>query len=165
MLGVATLKPDVRDKRRSAVARAGHVDRVEVVLLDEPVQVDVNEVQPRRRAPMPEQARLDVLDLQRLAHERVRHEVDLADVQVIRRAPPGVHLVEEVIGGGWTGGMFMAGVGSVGRTKMRRSKYSRDAAPGNRRSKSDDLCWNGGSQRLPQRHFQTKIPIARRPLP
>ena len=52
--------------RGAAVAGAADVDHVEVVRLDHAVQVDVDEVQPRRRAPVAQQARLDVLDLERL---------------------------------------------------------------------------------------------------
>jgi hypothetical protein len=37
------------------------VDHVEVAAADDPVQVNVDEVEPRRRAPVPEQPRLDVL--------------------------------------------------------------------------------------------------------
>ena len=41
---------------RGAVSRPGDVDRVEVVLLDDAVQVDVDEVQARRGAPMAQAA-------------------------------------------------------------------------------------------------------------
>ena len=46
---------------RCAVARASHKDGVKVVLLDEPVQVNVGEAQPGARAPMSQQPVLDVL--------------------------------------------------------------------------------------------------------
>ena len=57
---------------------------------DHAVQVGVDEVQPGRRAPVPEQARLDVLRQQRLAQQRVVEQVDLADRQVVGGAPVGV---------------------------------------------------------------------------
>ena len=47
--------------------RPGDVDHVEIVLLDEPVQMRVDEVQSGRGSPVPEQPRLDVLLCQRLA--------------------------------------------------------------------------------------------------
>ena len=44
-----------------AVPGSGDVDRVEVACADHAVHVGVDEVEPRRRAPVAEQARLDVL--------------------------------------------------------------------------------------------------------
>ena len=72
------------------MARAGDVDRVEVARADRAVQVRVEEVQPGRRAPVAEQPRLDVLEAQRLAQQRVVEQVDLPDRQVVRGAPVGV---------------------------------------------------------------------------
>ena len=66
------------------------VDHVEVARLDDPVQVDVDEVQPRRRAPVAEQPRLDVLQRERLLQQRIVEEIDLPDRQVVGGAPPGV---------------------------------------------------------------------------
>ncbi len=70
-LGVAALEIRVGDDGGTAVARPGHVDGVQVAGPDGAVQVDVDEVEPRRRAEVPEQARLDVLGPERLAQERV----------------------------------------------------------------------------------------------
>src|SRR5699024_9332916 len=52
--------------------------------------------------PVPEQARFDVLTLQRLAQERVVLEVDLAHGEVVRGPPPGVERLE--LGGARGGG-------------------------------------------------------------
>ena len=93
-LAVGALEVRVRDQRRAAVPRADDVDHVQVVLLDDPVQVDVEQVQARRRPPVAEQARLDVRALQRLLQERVVVEVDLPDRQVVGRPPVGVHLAQ-----------------------------------------------------------------------
>ena len=51
---------------------------------------------PGRRAPVAEQPRLDVLRLERLAQQRVVEQVDLADRQVVGRAPVGVDPAELV---------------------------------------------------------------------
>jgi hypothetical protein len=69
------------------VAWTGHVQRVEVTLLDDLVHVRVKQVQPRRRPPVPEQPRFDVFGLQRLSQQRVVQQIDLPDRQVIRRSP------------------------------------------------------------------------------
>jgi hypothetical protein len=45
--------------------------------VDQPVQVRVDEVQAGRRAPVAQQSRLDVLDLQGLAQQRIPQKVDL----------------------------------------------------------------------------------------
>src|SRR3712207_6892547 len=52
---------------------------VEVVALDDPVEVDAEHVQARRRAPVAQEPRLDVLAQKRLAQQRVVEQVDLAD--------------------------------------------------------------------------------------
>src|SRR5437879_13654102 len=57
---VSAFKVGVCDEAGSAMAGPGDVDHVEVVLLDYPVQVNVDEVQARCRSPMAEEPRLDV---------------------------------------------------------------------------------------------------------
>ena len=86
---------DFGDDARAAVIRPAEVDHVQVVLLDEAVEVDVDEIQARRGAPVAEQARLDVLELERFFQERVVEQVDLSDRQVVGGAPIGVHLAEQ----------------------------------------------------------------------
>ena len=95
-LAVAALEIGVGDQRRAAVAGAGDVDHVEIILLDDPVQVDIDEVLAWRRAPVPDHQRLHVRERQRLAQQRVRVEVDLPDRQVIGGPPIGVHLAQLV---------------------------------------------------------------------
>ena len=95
-LAVGPLQVGVADQRRPAVAGSRDVDHVQVIFLDDPIQMDVDEVLPRSGPPVAQQPRLDVLELQRLAQERVVIKVDLADRQVIGGPPVGVHLAEEV---------------------------------------------------------------------
>ncbi len=57
---------------------------------DHAVEMGVDEVQPRRRAPVAEQTRLDVLGPQRLAQQRVVEEIDLADREVIGGPPVAI---------------------------------------------------------------------------
>ena len=80
------------------MARARDIDDVQVVFLDDPVQVGIDEIQPRRRAPVAEQARFDVGQLERLLQQRIVVEINLADREVVRRAPPGVQLVQQFAG-------------------------------------------------------------------
>ena len=89
-LGVGALQPGARVRPRPAVAGAGDEDRVQVARLDQPVGMGVHQVQAGHRAEVAEQPRLDVLGAQRLAQQRVVHQVDLADGQVIGRPPPRV---------------------------------------------------------------------------
>ena len=97
-LGVGALEVRVGDEPGAAVARAGDEDRVEVARDDHAVQVRVEEVEPGRRAPVAEQPRLDVLERQRLAQQRVVEQVDLADREVVGGAPPGVDAPQLVVG-------------------------------------------------------------------
>src|SRR6266542_914379 len=93
-LAVGPLQPDVGHQSRPAVAGPGHVDHLLGARPDDPVQVGVQDVQPGRGAPVPEQARLDVLRLQGLAKQRVVHQVDLADRQVVGGPPVPVDALQ-----------------------------------------------------------------------
>ena len=125
-LAVGALEVRVGDDRRPAVARTDDVDRVQVVRPDHPVHVRVEQVQAGRRAPVAEQARLDVRGLERLAQQRVVEQVDLADGQVVGGAPPGVDppqlvLVEGVrtaLGGGGRSHRTGSRVAPIGRSDL-----------------------------------------------
>ena len=66
-LRVGPLEVDVGDHARPSVARAGDVQSVQVPGADHPVHVDVDEIEAGGRAPVTEQARLDVLGAEGLA--------------------------------------------------------------------------------------------------
>ena len=93
-LAVGAVEIGARHQAGSAVARAGDVDRAQLARPDRPVHVGVDEVEPRGRAPMSEQPRLDVLGPERLAQQRVVEQIDLPDRQIVRGAPPGVDRFE-----------------------------------------------------------------------
>ena len=95
-LAVRALEVRVAHDGRTAVSGTGHVDHVEVVLLDDPVQVDVDEVLPGRRAPVPQQHALHVLRDQGAFQQRIVVEIDLADRQVVGSAPVSVHRAEQL---------------------------------------------------------------------
>ena len=95
-LAVGAFEIGVGDERRSAVSGPGDVEHRQVVLPDDPIQVDVDEVETRRRAPVAEQPRLDVLARQRLLQQRIVVQIDLADRQIVGRPPVGVHFGELV---------------------------------------------------------------------
>ena len=91
-LGIRPFQIGMRHDARTAMARTDDVDHVEIIVLDQPVQMDIEEIQSRRRAPMTEQARLDVLELERRFQQRIVLQVDLPDRKIICGAPIGVHL-------------------------------------------------------------------------
>ena len=109
-LAVGALEIGVSNQRRSAMTRADDVDHVEVVALDDPVEVHVEHVQARRRAPMAEQPRLDVLALERLLQQRIVEQIDLADRQVVGCPPIGVHR-PQFVGGEGTNRCRFAAIG------------------------------------------------------
>ena len=90
-LAVAALEIGVSDDRRPAVAGPDHIDHVQVAALDHAVEMRVDQVQPRGRAPVAEQPRLDVLERQALAQQRVVEQIDLAYREVVGGAPVCVH--------------------------------------------------------------------------
>jgi hypothetical protein len=57
------------------------------VLLDHPIQVNIDERKTRARAPVSEKPILDMFRLQRLAEQRVVLQVDHAEAEIITSAP------------------------------------------------------------------------------
>ena len=107
-LAVGPLQVGVGHETGAAMTGPGDVDGVQVPVADDAVHVGVDEVEARRRAPVPQQARLDVLGQQRLAQQRVGEQVDLADREVVGGPPVRVeaaHLVgrEGRVRRGWHG--------------------------------------------------------------
>ena len=99
-LRIGSLEVDVGHDGRAAVARAGDVEDVTIALLYQAVELDVDEAQSRRGAPVTEQSRFDVLHAQRFAQQRVCLEVDLRDGQIVRGGPGGDQRIHVDGGGG-----------------------------------------------------------------
>ena len=59
-LAVGAFQVRVGDQGRTTVSRADDIDHVQVVFLDDPVQVDIEEVEAWRGSPVAKEARLDV---------------------------------------------------------------------------------------------------------
>ena len=95
-LRVGAFEIAMRHQARTAMTGADDIDHVQIVFFDQPVEVDIKEVQPGRRAPMPEQTRLDVFELERGFEQRIVLQIDLPDRKIIRGAPIGVHLLEQI---------------------------------------------------------------------
>lgn len=70
-LAVRAFQIHIGDQTRAAVTGAGDVDDVEVVFLDQSVEVHVDEVEPKCRSSVAEQARLDVGQFERLFEQRI----------------------------------------------------------------------------------------------
>src|SRR6185437_10416094 len=77
-LAIGPLQVGVRDQTGTAMTGAGNVDYVEIVLVDHPIEVSVDEVQSGRCSPVPEEPGLDVLLGERLLEQRVVVEIDLS---------------------------------------------------------------------------------------
>src|SRR5262245_31658016 len=84
---VRALEPDIRHQAGPSVARSGDEENLALPLSDDAIEMGVEQIESRRRPPMSQQARLDVLGPQRLPQQRVVHEVDLTDRQVVRGPP------------------------------------------------------------------------------
>jgi hypothetical protein len=90
-LTVGSLEVGIRNQSRTAMPRTGDVNHVEVVFVDHPVQVDIDEIQTRRGSPMTQESRLDVVFSERLLEQRIVVEIDLADREVIGGSPVRIH--------------------------------------------------------------------------
>ena len=94
MLGIGTFEIGLRDQTWTAVTGAGDEDHIQVVLFDQPVQMYIQQVQPRRGAPMAEQARLEIGTTERRFQQRVVLQINLTDRKIVGRTPIGVHIVQ-----------------------------------------------------------------------
>ena len=94
-LGIGSLQVGVRHQARAAMARTDNADHVQVIQLDQAIEMDVDEIQPRRRAPMAKQARFEVFQPKRNLKKRIVLQIDLPDGQVVCRTPIGVHLLKK----------------------------------------------------------------------
>ena len=86
------------DDSVAAVAVAGDIDHIQLMACDYPVQVGIDKVLARHRAPVAHQGALEVLGAQRLPQQRVVQQVELSGRQVVGGAPVGVQLAEHVGG-------------------------------------------------------------------
>src|SRR3984957_9973632 len=84
MLRVGAFEIAVRHDAGAAVTGANDIDHVQIVVFDQPVEVDIEEIQPRRRAPVTEQTGLDLCERLRRFEQRIVLQVDLPDGKVVR---------------------------------------------------------------------------------
>ena len=104
-LGVAALQVRVGHQGRSTMAGTDDCEYVAIPGNNDSIQMRVDEIDARRRSPVTQQPRLDVLERERLAQQRIVEQVDLAGGQVIGRSPPGMDTLQ--LGGGqWLGLRF-----------------------------------------------------------
>src|SRR4030095_9812252 len=93
-LRVGSLQIGVRHHTWPAVSGAANVDHVQVILVNQPVEVNIYEIESGSRSKMPQQTGLDVFEFKRLAQQRIGVEVNLSDRKIIRRSPVGVHFAQ-----------------------------------------------------------------------
>src|SRR5262245_5102260 len=76
---IGTFKVRVRHYARPAMPRPADINPIEVVFLDRPIAMDIDEIQPWSCPPVSQQAWFDVLEFKRLAQEPIGVEVNLSD--------------------------------------------------------------------------------------
>src|SRR5690348_3489169 len=93
-LGVCPFEIGIGDHARPAMPRPADIDHVEVACLDRPVEMGIDEIQSRCRAPMAKEAGLDVLGTQRLAEQGIVEKIDLANGQIVGCPPIAIEQSE-----------------------------------------------------------------------
>jgi hypothetical protein len=78
-LAVCALEVGIPHQRRPAVTGTSDIEHVQVILLDNPVQVNVDEILARCGAPVPDHKRFHMRQFERLFQQRIIVEVKLAD--------------------------------------------------------------------------------------
>jgi len=77
---------------RPAMAWSGDVDHIQAVFLDDPVEMNVDEIEPGSRTPMTQKPGFDMLNFQRFTKQWIPQEVDLSDGKIIGGTPVGINL-------------------------------------------------------------------------
>ena len=95
-VGVRAVEIVLRDHGVAAVAGAGEIDHIEVIFVDDAVEVRVDEVLAGHGAPVADDLLLDVALGQPPAQQRIIEQVELAGGQIVCRAPPGIHLGQQL---------------------------------------------------------------------
>ena len=93
-LAVGPLEVGMSNQTGPAVTGPCDQHHVQRLFFDDAVQMHVDEVEAGCRSPMPKQARLDVLQLQRLSQERVVIQIDLASREIVGGAPVCIQLFQ-----------------------------------------------------------------------
>ena len=73
----------------------GDEEHVQIAFFDDAVEMNIQEVESGRGAPMAEQTRFNVLDFEGFLEQRIVEQIDLPNGKIIGRPPIGVHLVEQ----------------------------------------------------------------------
>src|SRR5260370_6493232 len=95
-LSIGAFQIALRHQPRTAMAGADDIYHVQVKFFDQPVQVDIDEVEPGSGAPMPEQTRLDVFELEWGFEQRIVLQIDLPNGEIVCGAPIGIHLLQQI---------------------------------------------------------------------
>ena len=91
-LGIAAVQPVLRHHGVAAVAGAGEIDHIQIVALDDPVQMGIDEVLAGAGPPVSHDGLLEVAFDQRALQEGVIHQIQLAGRQIVGSPPVGVKL-------------------------------------------------------------------------
>ena len=79
-----------------SVSRAGDIEHLSLLSVDQAIEMHVDEAESRGSSPMSEQTRLDVLFQERFAEKGILLKINLTDGEKIRRLPVAVHFVEQL---------------------------------------------------------------------
>src|SRR5580704_5695409 len=91
-LGISALQVGVGEDGRSTMTWPSQEKYVEIVLFNQPVQMDIDQAHAGVRAPVTEQSKLCVFGLQWLFEERIIPQIDHAKTEVETRSPVSIHL-------------------------------------------------------------------------
>jgi hypothetical protein len=93
-LRVMTFEIAVGESGRGTVAGAGNVNYIQIILSDQPVQVNPNQGLTGIRSPMAQKPVLDVFRFQRFAQEGIRAKINHACRKIIAGSPIRMHLAQ-----------------------------------------------------------------------
>ena len=93
-LAVGAFEIGIAYQRRTAVTGTGDVEHVQVIFLDDPVQMYIDEILAWSRAPVSDHQGLHMSQRERFAEQRVIVKIKLTDGQIICSAPISIELAQ-----------------------------------------------------------------------
>ena len=82
------------------MAGAGEIDHIQIVLLDDPVEMGIDEILARTGAPVADDFLLDLFGGERAFQQGVVQKIELAGGKVVGGAPVHIHDMQFLLGSG-----------------------------------------------------------------
>ena len=93
-LCIRAVQPVLGHHGVAAVAGAGNIDHIQIILFDDAVQVGINKVLTGHSAPVTHNFLFYIIQRQFGAHQGIFQQIQLTGGQIVGRTPVGIHMLQ-----------------------------------------------------------------------